>query len=200
MVVVVVLVVVVDLKKNGWGVQGGRRSASPRKAFAEILSDMLRLSDVDRERVGGAGGRRCKALQKFGLPIDMLRLWSLLSSLRKAFAEILNDMLRLSDVDKERVGGAGGRRCKALQKFGLLIDMLRLWSLLSSLRKAFAEILNDMLRLSDVDKERVGGAGGRRCKALQKFGLLIDMLRLWSLLSLLLLLFLWLLLLLLFLL
>ena len=63
------------------GAQGGGRSASPRKAFAEILNDMLRLSDVEKERVGGAGGRRCKALQKFGLLIDMLRLWLLWSSL-----------------------------------------------------------------------------------------------------------------------
>ena len=61
--------------------QGEGRSASPRKAFAEILNDMLRLSDVDKERVGGEGGRRCKALQKFGLLIDMLRLWSLWSLL-----------------------------------------------------------------------------------------------------------------------
>ena len=76
-VVLAVVVVVVDIKKSGWGVQGGGRSASPRKAFAEILNDMLRLSDVDKERVEGAG-RRCKALQKFGLLIDMLRLWSLL--------------------------------------------------------------------------------------------------------------------------
>jgi len=74
------------IKKNGWRVQGGGRSASPRKAFAEILNAMVRLSDVDKERVGGAGGRRCKALQKFGLLIDMLRLWSLLSLLLHVLA------------------------------------------------------------------------------------------------------------------